>query len=123
MDLAGLSTSLLAQDGEKHSAVALGVLVVLPLILSFLLFRYAKSRVAHGAPRWQLWLSLVPLLFGVYLAIQPLTDILKPSYRKFYFISPRSEILHYATFVTPCVAVLLVVGLILYMNHREKMER
>lgn len=123
MDLAGFVTQLLADTGDKRTAVPLLVLIVLPLFLSFLLYKFAKSRVDHGASRVTLWGALVPLVAGVALGLGPLQDIMTPSYQSFHAVTPRSAMLHYAAFIVPCVAILLVVGLILYGNHREKMER
>jgi hypothetical protein len=119
----GAFTSLLAAEGDKHSPIELGVLVLLPLLLAFLLHRYAKGRVEAGAPRWQLWAALVPLLVGVLLAYRVFEDVSKASYREFHFLTPRAVMLHYASFFVPVAATLLTIGLILYSNHREKMER
>jgi hypothetical protein len=119
----GSFTSLLAAEGDKHSPIELGVLVLLPILLAFVLHRYAKGRVEAGAPRWQLWAALVPLLVGVLLAYGAFEDVSKASYREFHFLTPRAVMLHYAAFFVPVAATVLTIGLILYSNHREKMER
>jgi hypothetical protein len=123
MDFAGIPTILLAAEGDKRTAVPLAVLIILPLFLTFLLYRFAKSKVDRGASRLTLWAALVPLVAGIALGLGPLQDILTPSYRDFHMVTPRSAMLHYAAFIVPCVATLLTVGFILYGNYREKMEQ
>lgn len=119
----GAFTTLLAAEGDKHSPIELGVLVLLPIILAFVLYRYAKGRVEAGAPRWQLWAALVPLVVGVLLAYRAYDDVSDKSYREFHFLTQRAVMLHYAAFFVPVAATLLTIGIILYGNHREKMER
>jgi hypothetical protein len=119
----GAFTSLLAEAGDKHSPIELGVLVLLPIILAFLLYRYAKGRVEAGAPRWQMWAALVPLVVGALLAYRAYLDVSDNSYREFHFLTQRAIMLHYASFFVPVAATLLTIGIILYGNHREKMER
>lgn len=115
--------SLLATEGDKHNAPELIVLVILPIVLAFFLYRFAKSRVERGAPRWQLCAALVPLLLGVFFAFAAYTDISDDNYRDFHFITPRSVILHYAAFFVPLAATVLVIGLIVYGAYRDRMER
>lgn len=123
MELLRAVPTLLGAEWEKFSPAYLLVLVAVPMLLATLLYVFAKSRVGLGAPRWQFWLSLVPLLAGVYLALRPLKYVNTPSYRTMYFLSDRAVMLHYAAFYVPVAGVLLFGGIILYGNHRDKMER
>jgi hypothetical protein len=122
MDLAGLATSLLAAEGDKHEPLTLGVLVVIPFVLSAVLYRYASFKASAGASRLLLWSCLVPAVVGTLLAVQPLKDVMNKNYLDWNFISPRSKMLHYAAFYVPAGSVLLFAGLVLYSNHRHKME-
>jgi hypothetical protein len=122
MDLAGIATSLLAAEGDKHEALALGVLAVIPFVLSAILYRYASFKVTGGASRLLLWTCLVPAVIGAYMALQPLKDVGNKNYLEWNFISPRSKMLHYAAFYVPAGSILLFAGLVLYSNHRHKME-
>ena len=124
MNEALLELMLLTPPGEKHEAFALGVLIVLPVILALVLLRITSSRVANGAPAWQRWTSLVPLLVGIWLALDPFGDIQDVvMYRNYWFISDRSAILHYVVMIVPCAATLGMIGYFLYVAHRERMER
>ncbi len=122
MDLQGFATALLAAEGDKHEPLALGVLVVIPFILSAVLYRLASAKVHGGASRLLLWTCLVPVIIGALMAIQPLKDVMNNNYLEWNFISPRSKMLHYAAFYVPAGSILLFAGLILYSNHRNKME-
>jgi hypothetical protein len=119
----GPLSSLLAEQGDKHNAPELAILIALPLFFAFVLYRVAKARVARGGPRTLLWSALVPLLVGAWLAYTPFSDVRTKSYLDFHSVTPRSVTLHYASFFVPIAAALLVAGLILYGNYREKMEQ
>ncbi|MCH8978383.1 MAG: hypothetical protein IH945_03965 [Armatimonadetes bacterium] len=115
----GLVAQIAAQD-EKHEWPELVVLIVLPLVLSFMLLRIARRR--RGAA-WQKWASLVPLVAGALLALDPFGDIRSFVYRNLYHVSDRSTYLHYATLLVPCAAILGTVAYLLYLGHRERMEQ
>jgi hypothetical protein len=115
--------SIFAPPGEKHKALELFVLIILPGLLSGILLRYALRRVALGARRWILWLSLIPLLAGVYLAITPFLDVQKMSYLRFHLVTDRSVTLHYVAFFVPVGLTVVLIGLLLYLGHRDRMER
>ena len=123
MELLRFAPTLLAAEWEKFSPVFLIVLVAVPIILAAVLLAYAKSRVALGQPRWQLWLALVPLVAGTYLAYKPLKYVGTGSYRTMYFLSDRAVMLHYSAFFVPAGSILLFAGIILYGGYRDKMER
>ena len=114
-------TVLVAAEGDKHKWPELAVLIVLPLVLSFILLRFAQRRERGAA--WQKWASLVPLVVGGLMALDPFGDIRTPSYRDFHDVSERSIYLHYASLLVPCAAILGVVAYLLYDAHRERMER
>lgn len=114
-------TTLAAAEGEKHKWPELVVLIVLPLLLSFILLRFAQRRQRGAA--WQKWASLVPLVAGALMALDPFGDIRTSSYIDFHKVSDRSSYLHYASLLVPCVAILAVVAYLLYDAHRERMER
>lgn len=124
MNEALLELMLLAPPGEKHEALELGVLIALPVILALVLLRITSGRVANGAPAWQRWTSLVPLLVGIWLALDPFSDIQDVVvYRQFWEVSDQSAILHYVVIIVPCAATLGMIGYLLYAAHRERMER
>ena len=114
-------TALAAAEGDKHEAPELLVLIVLPLVLSFILLRFAQRR--QGGATWQKWASLVPLVAGALMAIDPFGDVRTPSYIDFHDVTDRSSYLHYASLLVPCVAILAVVAYLLYDAHRERMEQ
>ena len=114
---------LIAAVDERYHGLELVILIVLPLFLTFLLWKFAKSRVQRGAARALLWSVLLPLVAAVYLGLGPLKAINSDFYREWQGITPRSEMLHYAAFFVPIAAILFVSGLILHTNYREKMER
>ena len=113
-------TLLAAADGDKYEAPELLVLIVVPLVLSFILLRIAQRR---RGPAWQRWASLVPLVAGALMAIDPFGDILMASYLDFHNVSDRSVYLHYAALIVPCATILGIVAYLLYLAHRERMER
>ena len=112
---------LAAAEGDKHEAPELVVLIVLPLVLSFILLRFAQKR--RRGPAWQKWASLVPLVAGGLMALDPFGDIRTWSYRELHSVSDRSTYLHYAALLVPCAAILGVVAYLLYDAHRERMEQ
>ena len=114
-------TILATAEGDKHEAPELLVLIVLPLVLSFILLRFAQKRQRGAA--WQKWASLVPLVVGALMALDPFGDIRTWSYRELHHVSERSTYLHYGALLVPCVAILGIVGYLLYDAHRERMEQ
>lgn len=118
VDLLGL----IAEAGDKHEALELGLLTFLPLLLAGVLYLVAESRVRSGAPMRLRWAAIVPLLFGAYLARVPLKDIGLESYRSFHNVSDRSAALHYASFFVPLGAAVLLAGWIIYQARRHQLE-
>ena len=114
-------TLLATAEGDKHEAPELLVLIVLPLVLSFILLRFAQKR--RRGPAWQKWASLVPLVAGALMALDPFGDILLFSYRTMHKVSDRSTYLHYGALLVPCAAILGIVAYLLYDARRERMER
>ncbi|HXH61956.1 MAG TPA: hypothetical protein VNI20_11435 [Fimbriimonadaceae bacterium] len=123
MHATNLLIDALAALGDKHNAMELATLIVVPIVLSAVLYRIAALRMAKGGPRAALWAAEVPLIFGVYLAITPLRDIRSESYRLYYSVTDRSIGLHYASFYIPLFAALALAGYIAYGYYREKMEQ
>lgn len=116
--------SIFAPAGEKHKALELFVLIILPGLLSGILLRYALKKVALGARRWILWLSLIPLLAGVYLAITPFQDVQqKELYVRWHMVTDRSVILHYVAFFVPVGLTVVLLGTLVYLGYRDRMER
>ena len=115
----GLMAQITAK-GDKHEAPELLVLIVVPLVLSLVLLRIAK--LMQGAA-WLKWASLVPLVAGGLMALDPFGDILTESYLDFHNVSDRSVSLHYAALFVPCATILVIVAYLLYLGHRERMER
>ena len=123
MDPAHLFTSLLASAGEKHSVVELGVIILVPAILSFTLYRVARDRAQAGKSRAIAWLSLIPLLIGDWFGLTPLRDVTTESYRHFYYLTDRSVNLHYAAFIVPALCTLVLLGMLIHRTYRDRMER
>ena len=115
----GLMAQITAK-GDKHEFAELAVLIVVPLVLSYILLRIAHRR---RGPAWQRWASLVPLVAGALMALDPFGDILTASYLDFHNVSDRSIYLHYAALIVPCATILGIVAYLLYLAHRERMER
>lgn len=113
---------LMAAEGEKHEALALGLILVLPLIVAYLILQFGKFKIDNGAPRWISWLALIPLAAGAALAYPAFVDVSNDNYRDFHMLSDRSVMLHYATFFTPLAAIAILVGALLYGSYRRKME-
>lgn len=121
---AQLGSLLLAeQELVKHEALELGVLLTLPLVLALALLWITSKRVANGAPAWQRWSSLIPLFVGIWRAWVPFSSIRDEFYLDYTNLSDRSEMLHYAVMIVPCVAALGMIAYLLYLRHRERMER
>lgn len=123
MNDALLGFLLLAPEGEKHAALELAVLIMLPLVLSFVLLWFANKMIAKRAHEWLRWVSLVPLLAGIRLGFDPFSDARTERYWRYNVVSDNSEILHYAAFIVPCVATLGMIAYLLYLAHSERMER
>ena len=115
-------TQFLADAGDKHTGLELILLLTIPLILSFILYRFAKFRIDQGAPRWIMWASLVPVVVAIYLAYPAYIDISNENYRDFNSVTPRSVMLHYATFFTPIAATLALAGFLVFNHYRHRME-
>lgn len=115
-------TMLLAAEGEKRGWPELVVVIVVPVVLAFLLYRFARLRVDQGGARWLPWASLVPLVIGVWFGVGPLQDITTKSYHLYNSPSDRSTMLHYAAFGVPVLALVTFVGFLLYTAHRNRME-
>jgi hypothetical protein len=114
--------TLLAAEGEKHEGLELGLILAIPLIVTFIVLRVTKTWIDNGGPRWSSWLSLLPLLVGVALAYPAFRDISTDSYRDFHMVTDRSVMLHYASFFAPIGAIVILVGILLYGNYRRKLE-
>ena len=115
-------TQFLADEGDKHPGLELILLLAIPLILSFILFRFAKFRIDQGAPRWTMWASLVPVVIAIFLAYPAFADISDQSYRDFHSVTPRSTMLHYAAFFTPIAATVALVGYLIFSHYRHRLE-
>lgn len=112
----------LAAAGDKHEAAELIVLMLVPMALSFVLWRVVESRILKGGSLTLRWASLIPLVFGVYLSSTPFMDIRDSQYRSFHSVSDRSESLHYASFFVPLAATLLLGGWVAWKVRQHKLE-
>lgn len=114
---------LAAAEDKKFEALELGLLLFLPLILSVVLLKIINGRIKKGGSPMLRWASLIPLLVGCYRSFTPFMKILDDNYVDYNMVSERSEMLHYAAFIVPCVAVLGMIAYFFYAMHRERMER
>ncbi len=115
-------TVLLAAEGEKRAWPELMVVIVIPLVLAFILYRFARLRVDQGGAKWLPWLCLVPLIIGVWMGLGPLMDIRTPSYSLYNSPSDRSVMLHYAAFVVPALGTLAFAGFLVQRALRDRLE-
>ena len=65
----------------------------------------------------------MPLVAGALMALDPFDEIRTASYLDFHDVSDRSIYLHYAALIVPCATILGIVAYLLYLAHRERMER
>jgi hypothetical protein len=113
---------IIADVGDKYEGPQLVALLLIPLVVSVVIYRLAKLRIDQGGPRWLKWISVLPLLVAAVLAFAPFQEISREDYRDFHMVSKRSAMLHYATFFVPIGGTLALAGLILYGNYRNKLE-